>query len=184
MFKVNNLILNHLTIWKRIWPFTVDLFGYNEDSINFFHIFQRTVKYDDHQIFLYFKYSSRPLNITSHMFLNMKWCIMWNFMFVPVFYLKPHGSQSFWLQHQHKWSQSMCFDNSSRPLNVTSHTFYNLKWWIMWDFMLVSNLSLKPHCSQSSPWLMSSSPDVWISSRKSNYMIPGCLEFICYCKVL
>ena len=131
-----------------------------------------------------FKYSSRPLNVTSHMFRNLKWWIMWNFMFVPVLYLKPHGSQSFWLQHQHKWSRSMCFDNSSRPLNVTSHTFYNLKWWIMWDFMLVSNLSLKPHCSQSSPWLMSSSPDVWISSRKSNYMIPGWLEFICYCKVL
>ena len=32
----------------------------------------------------------------------------------------------FWIQNLHMWSQSRCLFNSSRPLNVTSHIFYNL----------------------------------------------------------
>ena len=38
---------------RKNLPLTVDRFGYIEASISFFHIFQRTVKYDDHQTFLY-----------------------------------------------------------------------------------------------------------------------------------
>ena len=38
-FYVDQLITYHMTIWKTCWPLTVDCFGYNEESINFFHIF-------------------------------------------------------------------------------------------------------------------------------------------------
>ena len=41
------------SVGKKLWSFTVDRFGYNQDCISFFLIFQRTVKYDDHQTFLY-----------------------------------------------------------------------------------------------------------------------------------
>ena len=36
-------------MWKKLGPLTVDRFGYIED------IFQRTMKYDDHQTFTYQK---------------------------------------------------------------------------------------------------------------------------------